>query len=240
MTRLQSVVPLLRPLATPRAVACCHHFRFSTVTSRQSREFPPNVNSVKQSSLPPNASPRQPRTPREAQRAADLAAAESLTEGDSAQSPEQKHILPSKHPRADNKPNKRSSQDKPAQADNVTPRPLDAFDKVADTTQQRKKSLPKRQNISQTSELVLPPPAYHISRSINKHLPVYTDTKRGGNLRLTIIRKVAGDLVALRDEVKDFLGNKGEEVTINHLTSHVQIKGHCKREVEEFLTARGF
>ncbi|CAA9962070.1 Img2 domain containing protein [Pyrenophora teres f. maculata] len=228
MPRLQSLVPLLRPLAAPRAVACRHHFRFSTLTSRQSK------------GLPPNASSKQPRTPREAQRAADLAAAESLTEGDSAQSPEQKPTLPSKHPRADNKPEKRPSQGKPAQADDVTLRPLNTLDNVTDTTKQLKKSLPGRQKRSQTYELPLPPPAYHVSRSQNNYLPVYTDRKRGGNLHLTVIRKITGELSVLRDELMHFLDKNHEEATINHLARNVQIKGHCKMEVEEFLIARGF
>jgi large subunit ribosomal protein L49 len=177
MPRFQSLVPLLRPLAAPRAVACRQHFRFYTASSEH------------------------PSTPQEAQRAADLAAAESLTEGDSAQPP----VLPSKHPRADNKP--RNSK--------------------------------KPKTSSQALKLSLPPPKYAVSRSVNKNLPIYTDYKRGGNLHLTTVRKITGDVSALRDELRVFLNKKNEDVKINSVTQHVVVKGHHTSEIAEFLKARG-
>ncbi|RYO02159.1 hypothetical protein AA0120_g589 [Alternaria tenuissima] len=181
MPRFQSLVPLLRPLAAPRAVACRQHFRLYTASSEH------------------------PSTPQEAQRAADLAAAESLTEGDSAQPPRQKPVLPSKHPRADNKP--RNSK--------------------------------KPKTSSQALKLSLPPPKYAVSRSVNKNLPIYTDYKRGGNLHLTTVRKITGDVSALRDELRVFLNKKNEDVKINSVTQHVVVKGHHTSEIAEFLKARG-
>lgn len=181
MPRFQSLVPLLRPLAAPRAVACRQHFRLYTASSEH------------------------PSTPQEAQRAADLAAAESLTEGDSAQPPQQKPVLPSKHPRADNKP--------------------------------RNSKKPKAS--SQALNLSLPPPKYAVSRSVNKNLPIYTDYKRGGNLHLTTVRKITGDVSALRDELRVFLNKKNEDVKINSVTQHVVVKGHHTSEIAEFLKARG-
>ncbi|KAB2105614.1 hypothetical protein AG0111_0g5624 [Alternaria gaisen] len=181
MPRFQSLVPLLRPLAAPRAVVCRQHFRFYTASSEH------------------------PSTPQEAQRAADLAAAESLTEGDSAQPPQQKPVLPSKHPRADNKP--RTSK--------------------------------KPKTSSQALKLSLPPPKYAVSRSVNKNLPIYTDYKRGGNLHLTTVRKITGDVSALRDELRVFLNKKNEDVKINSVTQHVVVKGHHTSEIAEFLKARG-
>ncbi|RII06391.1 hypothetical protein CUC08_Gglean009612 [Alternaria sp. MG1] len=181
MPRFQSLVPLLRPLVAPRALACRQHFRFYTASSEH------------------------PSTPQEAQRAADLAAAESLTEGDSAQPPQQNPVLPSKHPRADNKP--RNSK--------------------------------KPKTSSQTLKLSLPPPKYAVSRSVNKNLPIYTDYKRGGNLHLTTVRKITGDVSALRDELRVFLNKKNEDVKINSVTQHVVVKGHHTSEIAEFLKARG-
>ncbi|KAJ4291075.1 54S ribosomal protein img2, mitochondrial [Kalmusia sp. IMI 367209] len=87
--------------------------------------------------------------------------------------------------------------------------------------------------------LDLPPPKYHVARSSNKNLPIYTDYKRGGNLHLTTIRKITGDLSALRDELRVFLNKKNEDVKINSLTQHVIIKGHHVPEITEFLRARG-
>jgi len=178
---------------------------------------------MQQSSLPPNASSKPPSTPQEAHRAADLAAAESLTEGDSAQPPDQKPTLPSKHPRADNKPTQ-----------------ADALDNLTNTTTKPKRNQADKPEHPHASELILPPPTYHVTRSGNNFLPVYTDFKRGGNLHLTAVRKITGDLAALRDELRDLLGKKDEDVTINPLTRQVLIKGHHKKQVQEFLIARGF
>ncbi|KAF2470374.1 uncharacterized protein BDR25DRAFT_225956 [Lindgomyces ingoldianus] len=90
-----------------------------------------------------------------------------------------------------------------------------------------------------TSPANLPPPAYHVARSIKKNYPIYTDYKRGGNLHLTTVRKVSGDLNALKDELRRFLNKRVGDVTINALTKHVIVKGHHKPEIMQFLKARG-
>jgi large subunit ribosomal protein L49 len=68
---------------------------------------------------------------------------------------------------------------------------------------------------------------------------VYSDTKRGGNLKLTTVRKITGDLSALKDELKLVLNKKEGEVTINALTQHVIVKGHHTGAIVKFLQARG-
>jgi large subunit ribosomal protein L49 len=88
-------------------------------------------------------------------------------------------------------------------------------------------------------KLELPPVKYHVSRSSEKNYPVYTDFKRGGNLHITTIRKITGDLSALRDELRVFLNKKDGEVRINGLTQQVIIKGHHVDQVTKFLQARG-
>jgi large subunit ribosomal protein L49 len=93
---------------------------------------------------------------------------------------------------------------------------------------------------SSTVSIELPPPKYHVSRSANKNLPIYTDYKRGGNLHLTTIRKITGDLSALRDELRVYLNKKNEDVKINPLTQHVVVKGHHSGLVKSFLEQRGF
>jgi large subunit ribosomal protein L49 len=226
-------------LAAPRAVACRQHFRFSTATPWQAEQPPANPKPIVQPSLPPNASSEHPSSPQEAQRAADLAATESLTESDSAQPPKQKPTLPSEHPRADNKPEITSSQPKPAKADDVAPTPSTAPSETADTTSGLKKKAVKKPNFPHLPKLSLPPPKYAVSRSANKNLPIYTDYKRGGNLHLTTVRKVTGDISALRDELRVFLNKKNEEVKINSVTQHVIVKGHHSSEIVTFLKARG-
>lgn len=82
----------------------------------------------------------------------------------------------------------------------------------------------KTDGVPQLPELNLPPPKYLVGRSANKNWPIYTDYKRGGNLHITTIRKITGDLTALRDELRIFLNKKNNEVHINDLTKQVIVK----------------
>lgn len=219
MPRIPAFVPLLRPLVAPRAVTCRQHFRFSTATQL--------------------SAPEAPSTPQQAQRAADLAAAEAITESDSAQPPEPKPTLPSQRPKA-TRPGKTAEP-------TATPssKPQSAFQankfKPESRTQKeiRLRNAAKASSAQRATQIELPPPKYHVSRSATKNLPIYTDYKRGGNLHLTTIRKITGDLSALRDELRVFLNKKNEDVRINSLTGHVVIKGHHTSEVTDFLKARG-
>ncbi|KAG9192333.1 hypothetical protein G6011_11067 [Alternaria panax] len=209
MPRLPSLLPLRRPLAAPRAGACRPHLRFSTATPWQAEQPRADSKHMAQPSLPPQ----------EARRAADVAAAESLTEADSAQPRAQKPALPSKPARADRKPASTASQPEPTAAHDGAPT--------------------LKNKAAKTPKLSLPPPTYAVSRSASKNLPIYTDYKRGGNLHLTTVRKITGDISALRDELTVFLNKKNDDVKINSLTQHVVVKGHHTGEIAQFLKARG-
>ncbi|KAF1946682.1 hypothetical protein EJ02DRAFT_366846 [Clathrospora elynae] len=239
MPRLQSLTSLLRPLAAPRAIAYQPHFRFSTATSWQAQQPPAtSAAQITTPSLPPNASSEHPTSPKNAQRAADLASAEALTEGDSAQPPEPKPTLPSKHLRADVKPTKAQTS-KPTQADAVAPSASTPPPTPPNTESGLKSDKSRKPRVTRAPKLELPPPKYHVSRSATKNLPIYTDYKRGGNLHQTIVRKITGDLSALRDELRVFLNKKNEDVKINALTQHVVVKGHHTAQIADFLKARG-
>jgi large subunit ribosomal protein L49 len=71
---------------------------------------------------------------------------------------------------------------------------------------------------------MLSPPRYHVSLSASGNYPVYTDYKRGGNLRITTVRKITGDVTALKNELRLFLGLKEDQVFINDLTKQVIVK----------------
>lgn len=193
MSRLQQFSPLVRQFAAPRVSTCQHCFRFSTASRHHAQQS--------QSQIPPQS---KTATPEQAARAADLAAAEALTEGDSSQPPEPKPILPSQRPSAPRAP--RTTRYEPR----APPNPAE-----------------------------LPPAKYQILRSFNKNLPVYSDTKRGGNLKQTVVRRTSGDVKQLRDELRRHLSKNEEDVKINHLTNHVIVKGHHVDEVKAFLGARG-
>lgn len=151
-------------------------------------------------------------------RAADLAAVEALTESDSAQPSAVDPLRPAYLSPSSSAP--------PKHAAKLSTRT---------TTTNTLPFTPATQ-----PQIPLSPPAYHVARSAANNLPVYTDYKRGGNLHLTTVRKITGDLHALRDELRTWLGKKEEHVKINPLTQHVVVKGHHKDKVAEFLTGRGF
>lgn len=65
---------------------------------------------------------------------------------------------------------------------------------------------------------------YHIHRTASQQLPVYHLAKRGGNLHQTKVRKIDGDINALRNDLQRALGLKEEHIVINQLTRHVIIK----------------
>lgn len=195
MPRLQQFSPIVRQLVAPRAPRCQQCFRFSTASRQYSQQSSTPV--------PPQ---EQTATPEQAKRAADLAAAEALTEGDSGQPPEPKPTLPSKRTQPSRPRSPRTTTYQPA----APPSPAE-----------------------------LPPAKYQVSRSFSKNLPVYSDTKRGGNLKQTVVRRTAGDVRQLKDELRIHLSKKEEDVTINQLTQHVIIKGHHVEEVKAFLAARG-
>ncbi|KAK3718708.1 54S ribosomal protein img2, mitochondrial [Vermiconidia calcicola] len=82
---------------------------------------------------------------------------------------------------------------------------------------------------------------YFITRTKSNELPIYTDFKRGGNLKLTLVRKVDGDKECLRDELRAVLGlGRKEDCVVNAVTGQVVIKGHWKGMVERFLRVRRF
>jgi large subunit ribosomal protein L49 len=68
------------------------------------------------------------------------------------------------------------------------------------------------------------PKPYRISLTPSKQYPVYTLKKRGGNMKLTKLRRIEGDVNALRTELQEALGLEQKEVVINQLTRHIIVK----------------
>ena len=73
---------------------------------------------------------------------------------------------------------------------------------------------------------------------------MYSDSKRGGNLKLTLVRKVSGEVGVLRDALREVLrasvGLDKERVVVNERTRQVVIKGEVKSVVLRFLRERRF
>lgn len=90
--------------------------------------------------------------------------------------------------------------------------------------------------ISSSSRPARPPPIpaiterlpYHVHRTPSQQLPVYHLAKRGGNLLLTRLRKIDGDITKLKGELQQALGLDDRQISINQLTNHIIIKASLK------------
>lgn len=64
---------------------------------------------------------------------------------------------------------------------------------------------------------------YLVSRTPSKNLPVYQDAKRGGNLKITQLRKISGDAQALKRNLATELSLQPEQIRLNPVTGHIEI-----------------
>ncbi|XP_037540983.1 mitochondrial ribosomal protein L49 [Nematolebias whitei] len=88
------------------------------------------------------------------------------------------------------------------------------------------------------------PPAlpYMIRRSRMHNVPVYTDLTHG-NRKMTLVRKVEGDIWALEKDVREYLMEvTGKELPtqVNEVTMTLKVKGHFDQELKDWLTNKGF
>ncbi|PBP23064.1 hypothetical protein BUE80_DR005749 [Diplocarpon rosae] len=79
---------------------------------------------------------------------------------------------------------------------------------------------------------------YRITLTPSKNLPIYTLQKRGGNKRLTKVRRIEGDITALKKDLQEALGLREKDVTINQLTNQIMVKGFQKPQIEQFFKER--
>lgn len=71
------------------------------------------------------------------------------------------------------------------------------------------------------------PLPYRVNRTPTANLPVYLLAKRGGNLKQTKLRKIEGDISALRMQLRDALKLDDKDIVINQLTKHIIIRVSC-------------
>ncbi|XP_072887281.1 LOW QUALITY PROTEIN: large ribosomal subunit protein mL49-like [Hemitrygon akajei] len=89
-----------------------------------------------------------------------------------------------------------------------------------------------------------PPPdlPYVIRRSRMHNLPVYTDITHG-NRKMTVIRKIEGDIWTLDKDVKEYLAQlKGKTplTQVNEVTMSLRVKGYFDKELKSWLLEKGF
>lgn len=84
----------------------------------------------------------------------------------------------------------------------------------------------------------------------SRNFPVYESAKSGGTKHITTLRKLSGDLelmkthlcqtLGLEQRVIDRRGRKRDNVTINHRTNHIVIRGWRGPEVKRWAEMVGF
>ena len=65
---------------------------------------------------------------------------------------------------------------------------------------------------------------YTVLRTSSNQLAVYQLAKRGGNKKLTLIKKVEGDRTRFQSALAQELGVEEKTVVVNNLTGHVLVK----------------
>uniref|UniRef100_A0A1A8G6U1 Large ribosomal subunit protein mL49 n=1 Tax=Nothobranchius korthausae TaxID=1143690 RepID=A0A1A8G6U1_9TELE len=83
---------------------------------------------------------------------------------------------------------------------------------------------------------------YMIRRSRMHNIPVYTNLTHG-NRKMTLVRKVEGDIWALEKHVKEYLKEvTGKELPtqVNEVTMTLKVKGHYDLELKDWLASKGF
>ncbi|KAI9303471.1 mitochondrial large subunit ribosomal protein-domain-containing protein [Cunninghamella echinulata] len=83
--------------------------------------------------------------------------------------------------------------------------------------------------------------SYIVSRTSNHGLPVYSEIKNGGTQQLTIIRRIEGDVEALKDEIVTLFPDAPKNhIRINPTNNHILIKGLYVNEIKQWLANKGF
>lgn len=65
---------------------------------------------------------------------------------------------------------------------------------------------------------------YLVSRTPSKNLPIYQDCKRGGNFKVTHLKKVAGNAQLLKLGLAAELSLKPDQIRVNPVTGHIEIR----------------
>ncbi|KAJ1830386.1 mitochondrial 54S ribosomal protein img2 [Coemansia sp. RSA 2711] len=79
---------------------------------------------------------------------------------------------------------------------------------------------------------------YFICRTRFQSLPVYTDYRNGRTLKQTVVRRIDGDIDALRTDIAAALNL--DTVATRGVSRQLVIKGDHALEVRRWLTEKGF
>ncbi|KZL63256.1 mitochondrial large ribosomal subunit l49 [Colletotrichum incanum] len=77
---------------------------------------------------------------------------------------------------------------------------------------------------------------YVIGLTAGNQYPVYARTKAAGSSKFTIVKKIEGNKKAFAQDLAREAGFPSEEVKLNPVTGHVQVKGFHVDKVKEWLS----
>ena len=77
---------------------------------------------------------------------------------------------------------------------------------------------------------------FQVTRTHTGNLPVYTDTRAGGQRKVTVVRKLFGDVEAFKQELSKIVSNAPIEDKVGRL----EISGFHSKKVKLWLTRLGF
>ncbi|XP_061718486.1 large ribosomal subunit protein mL49 [Cydia pomonella] len=84
---------------------------------------------------------------------------------------------------------------------------------------------------------------YFISRTKNHSLPIYLQLKFKGGRKITMIRKIDGDIWQMNDEIKEFLKEKMKryvETRVHELGRFIEVKGDYVNDLRDWAHSKGF
>ena len=77
---------------------------------------------------------------------------------------------------------------------------------------------------------------FEVERTHKGNLPVYTDIRNGGTRRLTVVRKIYGDVGSFKAELSKVVSNSAIEERMGRL----EVSGLHSQKVKLWLTRLGF
>ncbi|TQN71750.1 54S ribosomal protein img2 [Colletotrichum shisoi] len=94
---------------------------------------------------------------------------------------------------------------------------------------------------SSSASTTTPAPAavarpYVIGLTAGNQFPVYPSTKAAGSSKFTVVKKIEGNKKAFAQDLAREAGFPAEDVKLNPVTGHVQIKGFHVDKVKQWLS----
>lgn len=84
---------------------------------------------------------------------------------------------------------------------------------------------------------------FFITRTKNHELPIYLNLTHRGCRKITIIRKIEGDIWLLNDEIKELLESERKryvETRVHELARFIEVKGDYVNYLRDWAHSKGF